>query len=92
MECSAAPRHLIHGQASLYEFSSNSLLLQLVGVARGCAGGRRGRERTHLLLIYPALVQAVALQEPRLREMVRDVLQLAGAELGLGVAASPRAE
>ncbi|KFM25189.1 MON2-like protein [Auxenochlorella protothecoides] len=67
-------------------------LRQLVGVARGCAGRRRGRERTHLLLIYPALVQAVALQEPRLREMVRDVLQLAGAELGLGVAASPRAE
>lgn len=61
-------------------------LSQLVNVARRCAGRQRGRERTHLLLIYPALVQAVALPEPRLREMVRDVLQLAGAELGLGVA------
>jgi len=44
----------------------------------------RGRERTHLLLLYSALCGCVTCKEPRVREMVRDVLGLAGAELGLG--------
>lgn len=45
----------------------------------------RGRERTHLLLLYNSLVGCVTCKEPRVREMVRDVLGLAGAELGLGM-------
>ena len=45
----------------------------------------RGRERTHLLLLYSALCGCVTCKEPRVREMVRDVLGLAGAELGLGM-------
>jgi len=44
----------------------------------------RGRERTHLLLIYSALCGCITCKEPRVREMIRDVLGLAGAELGLG--------
>lgn len=46
----------------------------------------RGRERTHLLLLYSALCECIVCKEPRVREMVRDVLGLAGAELGLGAA------
>lgn len=45
----------------------------------------RGRERTHLLLLYNSLCGCVTCKEPRVREMVRDVLGLAGAELGLGM-------
>lgn len=45
----------------------------------------RGRERTHLLLLYSALCGCITCKEPRVREMARDVLLLAGAELGLGV-------
>lgn len=45
----------------------------------------RGRERTHLLLLYSALCGCVTCKEPRVREMARDVLGLAGAELGLGL-------
>lgn len=45
----------------------------------------RGRERTHLLLLFPALVGCVVCKEARVREMVRDVLALAGAELGLSI-------
>lgn len=45
----------------------------------------RGRERTHLLLLYPVLCEGITAHEARMREMVKDVLQLAGAELGLGM-------
>lgn len=45
----------------------------------------RGRERTHLLLLYSALCGCITCKEPRVREMARDVLLLAGAELGVGV-------
>ena len=45
----------------------------------------RGRERTHLLLLYSSLCGCVTCKEPRVREMVRDVLGLAGAELGLSM-------
>lgn len=44
----------------------------------------RGRERTHLLLLHSALCGCIVSKEVRVREMARDVLQLAGAELGLG--------
>eukprot|EP00887_Chlorella_sp_A99_P002554 scaffold6.g2554.t1 len=43
----------------------------------------RGRERAHLLLLYAPLCGLVTCRELRVREMVKDVLQLAGAELGL---------
>jgi hypothetical protein len=46
---------------------------------------QRGRERSHLLLVYPALCGCISAREVRVREMVKDILQLAGAELGLGV-------
>jgi hypothetical protein len=45
----------------------------------------RGRERSHLLLLYCVLCGLVVCKEPRVREMARDVLLLAGAELGLSV-------
>lgn len=48
----------------------------------------RGRERTHLLLLYPVLCEGITCKDVRLREMVKDVLQLAGAELGLGMGGS----
>jgi hypothetical protein len=44
----------------------------------------RGRERAHLLLLYPLLCEGITCKDQRVREMVKDVLQLAGAELGLG--------
>ncbi len=49
----------------------------------------RGRERTHLLLLYSALCSCIACKEVKLREMVNDVMQLAGAELGLGAPLLP---
>ncbi len=45
----------------------------------------RGRERTHLLLLYSALCGCITCKESRVREMARDVLGLAGVELGLGM-------
>lgn len=45
----------------------------------------RGRERTHLLLLYSALCGCITCKEPRVREMVKDVLLLAGAEIGMGM-------
>jgi hypothetical protein len=45
----------------------------------------RGRERTHLLLLYSALCGCITCKEPRVREMVKDVLLLAGAEIGVGM-------
>lgn len=45
----------------------------------------RGRERSHLLLLYAPLCSLITCKEVRVREMVKDVLTLAGAELGLGL-------
>lgn len=50
---------------------------------------QRGRERSHLLLIYSALCGCISAREMRVRDMAKDVLQLAGAELGLGVPLLP---
>ncbi|KAK9810126.1 hypothetical protein WJX72_005196 [[Myrmecia] bisecta] len=44
---------------------------------------QKGRDRTHLLLLYPALCRCIPCRDHRVHEMLRDVLQLAGAELGL---------
>lgn len=43
----------------------------------------RGKERTHLLLVYGSLCSLVTCKESRIRDMVRDVLGLIGAELGI---------
>lgn len=43
----------------------------------------RGRERTHLLLLYGVLCDCIMCKEPRVREFVRDILLLAGAEIGM---------
>jgi hypothetical protein len=51
----------------------------------------RGRERTHLLLLYGALCGCVTCREPRVREFVSHTLLLAGAELGLGTVALQQA-
>lgn len=65
---------------------SNEQMSSVIGALRARPEvAARGRERTHLLLLYNALCGCVTCKEPRVREMVRDVLGLAGAELGLGM-------
>ena len=44
----------------------------------------RGRERSHLLLLYSSLCGCITCSDIRVREMIMGVLGLAGAELGLG--------
>ena len=46
---------------------------------------RRGKERTHLLFMYDALCSLITCRESRIRDMVRDVMQLAGADLGFSL-------
>lgn len=46
---------------------------------------RRGKERTHLLFLYDALCSLITCHESRIRDMVRDVMQLAGADLGFSL-------
>ena len=46
---------------------------------------RRGKERTHLLFLYDALCSLITCRESRIRDMVRDVMQLAGADLGFSM-------
>jgi len=46
---------------------------------------RRGKERTHLLFLYDALCSLITCRESRIRDMVRDVMQLAGADLGFSL-------
>ncbi len=61
-------------------------LAEVVAALRGAAaaaGAPGRRERSHLLLLHPAIAACAASREPRAREMARDVLGLAGAELGL---------
>lgn len=41
------------------------------------------RERAHLLYLYDALIGCVLCREQRVRQQLHDVLQLAGAEMGL---------
>ena len=56
-------------------------LLQVVSFCRQISG--RERERSHLLSLYAALCSCINSKEHRVRELVQDVLQLAGQELGL---------
>ena len=57
------------------------MLLQMVQFCRHLSG--KDRERSHLLLLYSTLCSCINSKQPRVRELVQDVLQLAGAELGL---------
>lgn len=45
----------------------------------------RGKERTHLLFLYDSLCSLITCRDSRIRDMVRDVLGLAGAELGISL-------
>lgn len=47
----------------------------------------RGKERTHLLFLYDSLCSLITCRDSRIRDMVRDVLVLAGAELGISMTA-----
>lgn len=60
--------------------------LQIVQLCRKLSG--KDRERSHLLSLYGALCQCINSKEHRVREVVQDVLQLAGQELGL-IASAP---
>ena len=55
--------------------------LQIVQLCRQLSG--KDRERSHLLSLYGALCTCINSKEHRVREVVQDVLQLAGHELGL---------
>ena len=46
---------------------------------------RRGKERTHLLFLYDSLCSLITCRDSRIRDMVRDVLGLAGADLGISL-------
>lgn len=50
----------------------------------------RGKERTHLLFLYDSLCSLITCRDSRIRDMVRDVLVLAGAELGISMNALSR--
>lgn len=45
----------------------------------------RGKERTHLLFLYDSLCSLITCRDGRVREMVRDVMGLAGADLGISL-------
>jgi len=45
----------------------------------------RGKERTHILFLYDALCSLITCCESRVRDMVRDVMGLAGADLGFSL-------
>lgn len=55
--------------------------LQVMQMCRKLAG--KDRERSHLLSLYGALCSCINSKEHRVREVVQDVLQLAGLEIGL---------
>ena len=62
-----------------------SVVPLLVHVRRSAAAGHGTRERAHLLFLYPLVIECVCAKEQRVRDMLRDVLRLTAAELGLGV-------
>lgn len=60
--------------------------MQVVQYCRQLSG--TDRERSHLLSLYSALCSCINSKEHRVRELVQDVLQLAGVELGLAAASA----
>lgn len=55
--------------------------VQVLQLCRQLSG--KDRERSHLLCLYGTLCSCINSKEHRVRELVQDVLQLAGVELGL---------
>lgn len=55
--------------------------VQVLQLCRQLSG--KDRERSHLLCLYNTLCSCINSKEHRVRELVQDVLQLAGVELGL---------
>lgn len=45
----------------------------------------RQKERTHLFFVYGSLCALISCREGRIRDMVRDILGMAGAELGISL-------
>eukprot|EP00884_Botryococcus_braunii_P011070 jgi/Botrbrau1/19965/Bobra.0059s0081.1 len=55
----------------------------LVEKRRKLVGKTAGRHQTHLLVLYEPLCSCLVSQEPRVRALLQDIFQLAGAQLGL---------
>lgn len=83
--CCARPSDICSAHAKPHRrlITACRLLMQLL---RSQAPAER-RERAHLLYLYDALVGCVLCREPRVRQQLHAVLQLAGAELGLAPSA-----
>lgn len=59
-------------------------VVPLLDHARHRAAAANGRrERAHLLFLHPLVIECVCAREQRVRDMLRDVLRLTAAELGL---------
>ena len=63
-----------------------SVVPLLEHVRQRAAAAHGTRERAHLLLLHPLVIECVCAREQRVRDMLRDVLRLTAAELGLGLA------
>jgi hypothetical protein len=63
-----------------------SVVPLLEHVRQSAASGHGMRERAHLLFLYPLVIECVCAREQRVRDMLRDVLRLTAAELGLSTA------
>lgn len=78
---SAASAGLVPGPGS----PSGASMGRLRASGASAGSSRTVRERTHLLYLYPALVECVALQgEQRLTAAAQGLLRQVGTELGLG--------
>lgn len=62
----------------------HSALTRLLPTLRQGQETAHSRERAHLLVLYPSFVECIPARDPRVRDMLQDVLTLAGVELGLG--------
>lgn len=58
-------------------------LRELLPVMRRGHQSVHTRERAHLLILYPSLVECIPSRDPRVQELLKDVLKLAGRELQL---------
>lgn len=66
--------------------TESPMATQLLQLLRGQSPAGR-RERPHLLYLYEAMVACIPAQDPRVREGLREVLALAGTQLGLAPSA-----
>ena len=56
----------------------------LMHVRQRSIAAQSRRERAHLLILHPLVIECVCAREQRVRDMLRDVLRLTAAELGVG--------